>query len=63
MRREHRRAEAESCVENTHVQKFGLIQRFLVQTHGVNCFLCMHCECYAHACLLSVMHFLLCVNV
>jgi hypothetical protein len=36
---EHRREEAESCVEEFHVQKFWInTKRALIQTHGVQIF-------------------------
>jgi hypothetical protein len=36
---EHRREEAESCVEEFHVQKFWInTKRVLIQTHGVQIF-------------------------
>jgi hypothetical protein len=47
--REHREREAESCVEKPMYRSSELIHEALIQTHGVQLFLCMHVECYAHA--------------
>jgi hypothetical protein len=41
MRRENRRVEVENCVENPMYRSSGLIQRFLVQTHGVQSLFCL----------------------
>jgi hypothetical protein len=41
MRIENRREEAENYVENPMYRSFELIQRFLVQTHGVQSLFCV----------------------
>jgi hypothetical protein len=48
--------------EDTHVQRFELIEKALIQIHGVMFVLCVCIfECYAHDYFtLFVVHFLLC---